>query len=614
MSYSLRTRVLLGYGVALLLVAGLLSLALTDLFRLGRASDAILSENYRSIQAAEHMINALERQDSGVLLYLLGEEEAGSRQFRESQAEFLQWLGRAKDNVTIDGEEAILASLDSAYSTYLEAFARLVQRRDPGESPAVARDAYRGRLHAAFLPVRETTGRLRDLNEETMFAASDRADAVARRAVWTLGVAGLLAIGVGLAFGLVLSNRLVRPIREITDATARIAGGDYDVEVPERTGDELGDLARRFNEMADRLRAYRAMNVGELMAEKRKSEAIIRSIDDGLVVVDNQFRVVDLNPAAARILDHQGRDVAGLHFLEVVRNDTLFEQVRRTVESGRAAEIEDQQRFLTTDRSGERRHFEAVVIPVRGESDGLAGAILMLRDVTKLRELDRMKSEFVATASHELRTPLTSIAMSLDLVEEHAGPQLDAAERDLLQGTRADVERLRSLVSDLLDLSRIEAGRIELDIQAVDASLICERVQEVMFSQAEERAVILQLRLPEDLPEVRADVNKMTWVLTNLVSNALRYSESGARVEVSAAPFESSVHLTVRDEGEGIPYEFQSRIFDKFIQVEDGRRPEGTGLGLAICREIVRAHGGTIWVESEPGEGSSFTFTLPVAT
>ena len=236
----------------------------------------------------------------------------------------------------------------------------------------------------------------------------------------------------------------------------------------------------------------------------------------------------------------------------------------------------------------------------------------MLRDVTKLKELDRLKSEFVTTVSHELRTPLTSVGMSLDLLEERIGSGLGVEERELLHESRADVRRLRDLVGDLLDLSRIESGRIELDFQPVGVAMMCEKARKVLAPQAKERGVRLTLDLSDALPRVRADVNKMTWVLTNLLANAIRYSERDGEVRVEASALDSSVEVSVRDQGRGIPYEHQARVFDRFVQL-DGGDPGGTGLGLAICREVVRAHGGSIWVESVPGEGSTFVFTVPRA-
>jgi NtrC-family two-component system sensor histidine kinase KinB len=238
--------------------------------------------------------------------------------------------------------------------------------------------------------------------------------------------------------------------------------------------------------------------------------------------------------------------------------------------------------------------------------------VLLFRDVTRLAELDRLKSEFVMTASHELRTPLTSIGMSIDLLLEGATKKLNEKEQQLLLAAHEDLQRLKVFVNNLLDLSKIEAGKMEMELSSIPIRVLFEKVVTVFKNQSEEKAVDLSFSAPDAVPNVKADDTKITWVLTNLISNALRYTPSGGHIKLSAESFGPSVQISVSDDGPGIPYEYQSKIFDKFVQVKSDKAVGGSGLGLAICREVVRAHGGTIWVDSVPGSGSTFTFTLPI--
>ena len=230
--------------------------------------------------------------------------------------------------------------------------------------------------------------------------------------------------------------------------------------------------------------------------------------------------------------------------------------------------------------------------------------------VTRLKELDRLKSEFVMTASHELKTPLQTLSMSIELLREGAADRLDARHKQLLDAAHEELQRLTSLVTDLLELSRIEAGKVEMVFDRVPPRVLAERAAAAFRVQAEEKRLRLTVDVPEDVPEVWADADKTAWVLTNLVSNALRYA-SGI-ISISARHAGQWVHMSVADDGEGIPPEYQSRIFEKFVQVKGQKSLGGTGLGLAICKEIVRAHKGTIWVVSQTGKGSTFTFTLPI--
>lgn len=267
---------------------------------------------------------------------------------------------------------------------------------------------------------------------------------------------------------------------------------------------------------------------------------------------------------------------------------------------------------MTLSKGEESRHYLFSVTAIRGKDRSLSGIVLLLRDITRIKEVERLKTDFIMAASHELRTPLTSLGMSVDLLLEHAAAGLAEKDRELLQAAHEEVLRMKALISDLLDLSRIEAGRIDLEFDKVPVQTLFDHAKDVFKSQVEMKEVSLGSEKIGDVSPVRADANKITWVLTNLISNALRYVERGGSIRLMAKQARTCVHLSVKDDGPGIPPEYQSKIFQKFVQVK-GQETGGTGLGLAICKEIVRAHGSTIWVESSPGKGSTFTFTLPAA-
>ncbi|HDP68845.1 MAG TPA: HAMP domain-containing histidine kinase [Candidatus Marinimicrobia bacterium] len=205
------------------------------------------------------------------------------------------------------------------------------------------------------------------------------------------------------------------------------------------------------------------------------------------------------------------------------------------------------------------------------------------------------------------------MGMSIKLLIEQLSDKLNDDQRELLNAADEEQQRLRSLVDDLLDLSKIEAGKMQMEFQDVAVNSLFQRAQKVMVSQAEEKGIRFEVNTPSEKIIVKADPSKIIWVLTNLIGNALRYTDSGGTIRLNAGIYSRIVYLSVEDTGAGIPPEHQAKIFDKFVQVKNERSTGGTGLGLAICREIVRAHGGTIWVDSEPGKGSKFTFTIPSA-
>jgi NtrC-family two-component system sensor histidine kinase KinB len=586
--------------------------AFLNLWDLGQASEAILRENYRSILAAENMVYALERQDSAVLLILLGYEAEGWKQFRDNEGDFFQWLGRAKDNITIEGEDQIVGAIETGYATYLSHSSQIKPISVAG--PQKTAIFYHETMLPSFLKVRETCIRLRDINQENMYKVSNRASLIASTAIWSMAVIGIAAIGIGIGFSLFLSNLLVRPVQQIMLASQKISEGSYDVEVPPKSADELGRLTEQFNTMVKKLKAFHNLNIEQIVAEKRKSESIIRSMDDGIVLIDAEGRVTDINPMAGTILQVEPEKAVHRHFLEVVKSERLFNYIKQSIESGEPAQIEEKQRVLTVEREGGKHHFQFSVTPVHGRGASLIGVVLLLRDVTSLAELERLKGEFVMTASHELRTPLTSVGMSIDLLMESAPKKLDAKEQQLLSAAHEDLQRLKVLVNNLLDLSKIEAGKMEMEFSTQSVLPLVEKVVQSFKVQAEQKGVAFSFHFPEGLPRGKADANKVSWVLTNLVANALHFTPRGGNIQLSAMAFGPFIQISVQDDGPGIPYEYQSKIFDKFVQVKSNQVLGGSGLGLAICREIVRAHGGTIWVDSAPGAGSTFHFTLPAET
>lgn len=607
---TFKKKILIGYGVSFVLMGLVIGWAVTNLVSLGKATDAILSENYRSIIAAEKMVDALERQDSAILLMLLGGTKKGVAQFHENEAVFFEWFARAKDNITIDGEAKIIQSIENDYVLYRRQFSDMTDLR-ASSRPALNLSLYGETVNPIFVKVREVCIGLRNLNEETMYTASVKAGKVARRAIWSTTIVAASALIVALIFSLFLVERIVQPIRHFMEASRKISSGDYAVRIPVETGDELGELAGEFNRMATELGRYHEMNIEHIITEKNKSEAILSSIEDGLVVFDVTLKVISLNPAARRMLDLGFAENELLDCADIFPDANVCHLIRKVVETGEAGE----QATLPAEERIIRfadRHYLFSITDIRGRDRNLTGIVLLLKDVTRLKEVEQLKSEFVMAASHELRTPLTSLGMSIDLLLEKAVPELNETNQELLKAAHEEVYRMKALVNDLLDLSKIEAGKIDLLFEMVPVRTLFEHAGSVFKNQLDMKGITLTSDVAENLPEVRADANKITWVLTNLISNALRYVSKGGHIDLIARRVGAHIHLIVRDDGPGIPVEYQSKIFEKFVQVK-GREPGGSGLGLSICKEIVRAHGGAIWVDSVADQGSIFTFSLPVS-
>lgn len=607
---NLRRKMLLGYGFAFAMLALVMGWSVERLSALGRASDSILQQNYRSIDASWRMREALHRQDEALLSDTSGFPGRDAC-FTLAEADFLFWLGRARDNITVPGEDSVVARISALYPVYLdscESFGRMPAGLEPPARFAVT-------IAPVSAGLDSTLGELLSLNQQAMHEASRRASDMAGSGSRSTMIIGGFGLAFGIAFSILLSGRILRPLYQTIAAARRLASGDYESRVPGGGSDELGSLAAEFNSMAGELEKFESMHVDRMLSEKSKTEAILNGIDDGIILVDPDMRVQDMNPAASSML---GATRAGHsrrpHLSELIHDESLLSEAARVLDGAGPRVLTEDERIIGIDRNGVKLFLLVSAIPLEHSGRSIPGCVVVLRDVTRAREIDRMKSEFVMAAAHELRTPVTSIGMSIDLLVDHCRADLGPRERELLEAAHDEIHRLKALIGDLLDLSRMEAGRIDLEIETVPVQLLFERIRGIYEGQLARKGSTIATGVTEPGLAVSADPGKISWVLSNLVSNALRYIPEGSgRISLDAKRAGDDVILSVSDNGPGIPLERQTGIFQKFVHFDVQDKAGGSGLGLAICREVVRASGGTIWVESEPGEGAVFSFTLPAS-
>lgn len=605
---SLRTKLLLGYVV---FVAALVVLGAWSAWRLremGGVSRQIIANNYDSVLAAQEMKESLERQDSAALFALLGATDKANAQLRDHRMRFDASFEKAANNITEVGEAEAVGSVRhdrDVYYRMADEFFSQVNTRQIAE-----RDVYFNQLEPQFNKLRGECERLLQLNQRAMLAKSEAAAGVAQ--LWfyrTLLVAGVLVVA-GLCFAFFLANRIVEPLRQLTASTAKIAGGDLNAQVAVSSHDEVGVLAAEYNRMAERIRELRNSDKGQLMVAQQTTEAAIDSLYDPVIVTDGEGRVTKLNPAAEEIFGSE-KENAGKHIGEVARDVRIAGAVAEAIESQRPVAADGMSSVLPLAVDGSERAFRLRTTPMRENGTRLLGAVTLLEDITHLREIDRLKSDFIATASHELRTPLTSVQMGVYLLLEGAAGELNEKQTEVLSACREDCDRLDKLMRDLLDLSRIEAGESQPALERVRTREFISNAMEELRPQVETKELAFRVLITVGLPDVMIDPSQIQRVLANLVVNAIRYTQEG-EIRIGAETRGNYIAVSVSDTGTGIPAEYLPHIFDKFVQVP-GAATGGAGLGLAISRLIVEAHGGQISVQSELGHGSTFTFTLPVA-
>jgi PAS domain S-box-containing protein len=615
---TLRTKLLFSY---LIFVAALVVLGGWSAWRLremGSVSRRIISNNYDSVVAAQEMKESLERQDSAALFALLGAREKAQAQLREHRARFDANFQKAANNITEIGEPEAIESIRRDRDTYYQMFDAFLAKVDATESSRPVRDdelsernEYFAHLEPQFNKLRAECEHLLQLNQRAMLAKSEAAAGVAQ--LWfyrTLLFAGLLVVA-GLLLAFYLANRIVEPLRQLTATTARMAGGDLNAKVPVSSRDEVGVLAAEYNRMAERIRQLRSSDMGKLLVAQQTTEAAIDSLYDPVIVTDGEGCVTKLNPAAEEIFGSE-KENTGRHVGEVARDARIAGAVAEALQSQRPVAGEGMSSVLPLAVDGSERAFRLRTTPMRDNGHHLLGAVTILEDITHLREIDRLKSEFIATASHELRTPLTSVQMGVHLLLEGALGELTDSQNEVLQACRQDCERLDKLMRDLLDLSKIEAGESQPQLATVSARDLLNTAVKELRPQVETKGLKLSVDAPVTLPWVNVDRLQIERVVSNLVINALRHTKQG-EIKINAEQRENYVAVSIQDTGSGIPSEYLPHIFDKFVQVPDAPTG-GAGLGLTISKSIVEAHGGQISVQSQVGLGTTFTFTLPLAS
>jgi signal transduction histidine kinase len=605
----LRSKLLLAQAPLVLGLAlmGVIASAVTS--SLGRASENILEHNYRSALAAQRMKESIERMNGGALLHLAGERARGVEGAALHREQLEAELRVQEENITEPGEREATQRLRALWITYQEAFARF--RAQPAEQ---ARATYFDQLLPGFEQVRAASDAILALNQDAMVRKSSDAERAAAR--FNTLLVGFTVVGCILALlvSTTWTARLLRPLGVLSQTARRLGEGDLDARARIEGHDEIARLSRELNTMADRLAQYRKSSLGELLEAQQASQAAIDSLPDPVLILGTEGALGHVNLAAESLLkvdlDRGGKEA--LLGLDPAARDVI-ERVRQHVVSGKGAYsprgLEESFRLATPDGD---RHFLPRATPVYTEGGAVAGTTIVLQDVTRLQRFDELKNDLVATVAHEFRTPLTSLQMAIHLCVEHVVGPLTEKQADLLHTAREDCDRLQSIVDELLDLSRIQSGRVELHREPFEVEALVEKALEAHRHVAAERRVELRSEVLPGTGHVLADGERIQLVFSNLLTNAIRHSPEQGAVSVRASVAGEQLRFEVTDRGAGIPWEYHQAIFDKFFRMP-GASSGTAGLGLFITRELVVAHGGDIGLVSEPGRGSTFWFTLPLA-
>jgi two-component system, NtrC family, sensor histidine kinase KinB len=599
---GIRQKLSLGFGglLALIVIIGLESVSL--LSELGGSIDVILRENYRSVIASQEMKEALERMDSGILFTLLGYQKEGLDLITENKTVFLKAMKSELENITIPGEQEKAIHIQSLFNQYEETIESVTQSELPHK---VRMEAYFQKVLPLFQSIKTTADEILNMNQQNMSDANQEARVKSQAARQRMSI--LLVVGVLLAvlFMLLTEKWILKPLAGLTLSAQEIKSGNLDLYILSRSRDEIGTLAQAFNEMAAGLRESRRVDRANWSHMKRSTELAFKVLPEAVAIVDKE--------GVIQIVSDTASEVFGMLPMEKINNPIfrgMVELFNEAISTGRPAELNKDQYLIQRFVNGKEFYFRPKVVPVLDNYRHPTGVIILLTDVTLEREQNEIKRGVVSTVSHQLKTPLTSIRMSLHLLlEEKLGP-LSEKQLELLIAAREESDRLHTILERLLNISRIESGKTNMELKSVRPHELVFESIEPFRSAAVDRGLTLEIQLPNDLPEVSADPVMVSQVFANLVSNALKYTGPGGLIRAIAQTTDDFVQFSVSDTGRGIPVQYLEKILQHFFRVPGQTTESGLGLGLSIVQEIVEAHGGTISVESVESEGSVFTFTL----
>lgn len=604
---TLRQKLLLAALPSLVALGALGAYSVHVIDRLGGQNDGMLRSNYRSIVAMRTLRDVAD----DVERLLLADTPARAPELARRLDAFEEALDAQRGNLTEPGEDEATRRLETACAAWVSAV-DAVAAQPPGQRRV---DAYVRDVNPRVEALRAAVRPVVVLNQDALLRKSQETSALVGRLRQRVIVVSTAALGLLLVVGVVVAGRVSRPVVELTTAVRRIGEGDLDAALSEPRGDdEVAALVREVRRMQDLLRGYRRSSLGELVAAQQVAQAAIDSLRDPVISFDADGAVRQLNDAAVKGLGLDPSKEDALAALPAPLREAIA-RARDEVLGGRGHVVpEGLAGAIPLVLGGAARHLQVHAMPTASASGvGIVGATVLVRDVTSLHAAAALKDDLLSTVAHELRTPLTSLRMAIYLCLERVVGPLTERQQELLVGARDDADRLHALVEGILAVSRIEGGGLAARRLPVPLAELVEATLAPARVTATDREVELSCAA---VPAVVCDVDRdcAALALGNLVNNALKHTPEGGRVDVRVTtPTPGWVRVEVRDTGPGIAPEHRAHIFSRFYRVP-GSAPGGIGLGLSIARDVVHAHGGEIGVDSAPGAGSAFWFTLPLAS
>jgi PAS domain S-box-containing protein len=562
MGMKLKTKLSIGliFLFMVILVFGILGIA--NINKLSGEADQVLQNNHESLVYCNNMLKALES---------ITTEKDAIEHFEDN-------LKKQEGNITEIGEKEATESLRKNFDE-LKA-----NPADPSNYPEI----------------RQSIIQIQDLNEMAILRKHATVQRTAENAKLWLTIIFTVLTLLSFTFIFNLPGVIAGPIRSLSEGITEIARRNYKKRIFLKQEDEFGDLANAFNQMAARLDEYESSNLAKIKFEKSRIETIINQMHDGIIGLDDKNNILFLNALAERLLGLKEAEINGKYAPDIALKNDLMRTLLRE---------EPEKKELKIFADNKESYFSKDIVEVTNENQ-VIGRVIVLKNITPFHELDEAKTNFIATVSHELKTPISSIKMSAKLLDDERIGSLSKEQKELLDSITDDADRLLKITGELLNMAQVETGNIQLKLQPTLPKLIVDLAIQATQFQAQQKNINLNINIEDAAPAIYADPEKTAWVLINFLTNAIKFSASGDEVSVNVSKNGQGAVFSVSDHGHGIEEKYLLKIFDRYFKVPGMDERTGTGLGLAISKEFIEAQGGQIWVNSKPGQGSKFEFSL----
>lgn len=571
---KIKTKLTFGVGLLFCLIILLAGVSIWYINDLRRDTGNILMANYNTLEYSRNMLLALDEMEAN----------------QEAVSSFETNLKKQLKNETETGESEITLQISNLFSD--------LKHNTENDSLKII--------------IRKDIATLMKLNMDAIVQKSHIANDTAENAIIWIIITGALCFLIAFALLIKLPGDIANPILQLTASIREIANQNYRQRLNYESHNEYGDLAKSFNTMAEKLEEYSNSRLEKILKEKKRVETLINNMHDPVIGLDEHKVIIFINDEALKITGLSRNDILNKPVQDIAVTNDLIRTLIVDLIDPLAKREEGPLKIFSDEKQS---YFEKEIIHIEINKTGeniteLIGYVILLKNITIFKELDSAKTNFIATISHELKTPISSIKMSTQLLEHNETGLLNDEQKQLVDGIKEDSTRLLQITGELLNMSQVETGNIQLNIQSTDPLLIVRYAIDTTKLQAEHKKIKLQVNMEPEIPEIVADAEKTAWVLINFLTNAIRYSMEDSDIVVSLKKDDKGALFSVRDFGKGIDSRYKKKIFERYFQIP-GSLKSGSGLGLAISKEFIETQGGTIGVDSQPGMGSTFFFIIP---